>query len=133
MSVCPVKRSPTKFPPYLESILLYIGSLIPFLPVSFLKVRQIKNLNVSIFPRLVDINLACPLDFENERYLYRCCTYQWYFSHLVSPLFLVIGILCVCILLSKFSLIWVYLMSGYLESLYEIKQKVRHFQSKFLD
>ena len=48
---------------YRQSDLIFV-----LISVSLLEVRQIKNLNVSIFPRLVDINLACPLDFENERY-----------------------------------------------------------------
>ena len=73
-------------------LLLYIGSLISFLSVQFLELRQIKNLNVRILSWLIKIHSLCPLYLEYQWYLYRGRTYQWY--HRFSFVFGYWNLLC---------------------------------------
>ena len=55
--------------------------IFPLVAVSFLKVRQIKNLYVPVLMLLIKTEPRPALYLENERYLHRCRTYQRYSSH----------------------------------------------------
>ena len=110
--------------------LLYIGSLIQPNLSSFCLVSQSPADKQSQYPHPLLAHkdkLSLSSGFRES-----AVSLSWSYISMVflafNFLFLVIGIFCVCISLTESPLSG---LSNGLESLYEVRQNVRHFQSKF--
>ena len=118
---------PTKFPPYLESIpIIYRKSnLVSFCLASRSSADKESPYPVVLPPHKDKLSVSSGF---RESAVSLSLSYISMVFLAFRFLFLVNGIFCVCISLTESPLSG---LSNGLESLYEIKQKVRHFQSEF--